>query len=86
MSQTPPQVNLTAMARVVTQAWDDYVRATQDAIVEPDDAHKVAPYLRRFGIVLEAWEALTGMDEGSLALARSMSEAVPPVMAAVAPF
>lgn len=80
-----PILDLSALAAVVCDAWDEWQAAMKDGLEDPDVAHKATPAHRRFGHLMEAWTALTGLDEGGLAYAHKMNTGHP-IHAAILPF
>lgn len=89
---TPDALNITALAALVTDAWDEWTALIMDGLEDPDVAHKAAPAQRRFLTLMEAWTCLAGLPSTSeghgqgLALARWAAGTTPPLTAVLPPF
>lgn len=92
MTADLPDLNVTSLARLVCDAWDEWTNLIADGLEDPDVAHKATPAQRRFIHLMEAWTTLAGLPATSegraqgLALARWAAGITPPITAALPPF
>lgn len=77
-------LNVSAAARVVMDAWDNY----QDALAEtdPDKAWAERAALRHLEAVLAPWGALVGLEGMTAPVAAARAAATVPTTAHTAPF
>lgn len=80
-----PNLDLTALAKIVLAAWDDFLDAQRDHAGDDDKAWAIRKAASQFAVLASAWGALTGLDEqAGLTFARACAQGE--VRAHVAPF